>query len=114
MKKIVCFCVVIMSMALIGACGKAEKKEAAKDSKSENFRKAEQCVRNYEKGIRDAKSCKDLEVALGRYYDEQTHIGVPNAEEREELKKLVSEAEKSFLEKFNSLDCASEPEEEEE
>ena len=114
MKRIVYFCAVILSLSLLGACGKAEKKEPAKDSHSENFRKAEQCIRNYEKDIKAAKSCADLEAAMGNFYNEQAKVEVPDAAERKELSKLVEEAEKLFLEKFTTLDCASEPEEGEE
>ena len=51
---------------------------------------------------------------MGNFYNEQAKVEVPDAAERKELSKLVEEAEKLFLEKFTTLDCASEPEEGEE
>ena len=69
---------------------------------------------DYEKAIKAANTCNDLETATARFYEEQARVEVPDSTEREALKPLVEKAQKAFVAKFSSLDCASEPEEGEE
>lgn len=117
MKKFFLFSVMVLSLALIMGCGEKKGNEAEQTSKqsySENYKKAEKCILDYEKAIKAANTCNDLETATARFYEEQARVEVPDSTEREALKPLVEKAQKAFVAKFSSLDCASEPEEGEE
>ena len=117
MKKFFFFSVMVLSLALMMGCG--EKKGStdqptSKQEYSENYKKAEKCILDYEKAIKAAKNCNELETATSRFYEEQARVEVPDSTEREALKPLVVKAQKAFVDKFKSLDCASQPEEGEE
>lgn len=117
MKKFFLFSVMVLSLALMMGCGEKKGAEAAPTSKqdySENYKKAEKCILDYEKAIKAANNCSDLESATARFYEAQARVEVPDSTEREALKPMVEKAQKAFLEKFKSLDCASQPEEGEE
>ncbi len=117
MKRFFLFGVMVLSLALMTGCG--EKKDtkdqpASKQDYSENYKKAEKCILDYEKAIQSANNCHDLEAATARFYEDQARVEVPDSTEREALKPLVVKAQKAFVAKFKSLDCASQPEEGEE
>ena len=117
MKKFFLFSVMVLSLALMVGCGEKKGSTDQPTSKreySENYKKAEKCILDYEKAIKAAKDCNDLETATARYYEEQSRVEVPDSTEREALKPLVVKAQKAFVDKFKSLDCASQPEEGEE
>lgn len=113
MKKTIIFCVMAMSLVLFGACnGKKDASEAqpAKSSFSENYKQGEQCILRYEKALKAAKDCADLEEATSRFYTEAARVEVTDSTELAALEVLVEEAQKVFLAKYKELDCASQPE----
>ena len=117
MKKIFFFSVMVLSLALMMGCGEKKGNTDQPTSKQEysaNYKKAEKCILDYEKAIQAANNCSDLESATARFYEAQARVEVPDSTEREALKPLVVKAQKAFVDKFKSLDCASQPEEGEE
>ena len=117
MRKFFLFSVMVLSLALLMGCGEkkgAEDQQTSKQNYSDNYKKAEKCILDYEKAIQSANNYHDLEAATARFYEAQARVEVPDSTEREALKPMVEKAQKAFLEKFKSLDCASQPEEGEE
>lgn len=117
MKKILFFSMIVLCWAFMLGCG--EKKDtgdqqAATRGYSENYKKAEKCILDYEQAVKAAKNCEDLEVATSRYYTVAARVEVTDSTELAALKVLADEAQKKFLAKYKELDCASQPEEGEE
>lgn len=107
MKKIFSVLCVSLSLIMFVACGKKEAQQTEQKAESQEYKAAVECINKYESDIKASKTCEDLETATSAFYSAQAEIEVPDKAEREQLKPMVDQVQKTFLKKYEELGCAS-------